>query len=266
MADPQIPKYLASVTLTSANNALVIDDGSGAHTVSITAGTYYVSGDDAADDLLKRIKTDFDTASSGHGTWTVALASNVVTFSCNTSSSSHWHVDFSSGSTTFTPAILGATSIDVITGADAATTACPYRSQYLWVPDYPVASDTFQQGKSPVSQSQAKSGRNWTVKQGTATDRRIVVHENEPFYNALPLTSATYTNRDFQGFWEACNDGRVVRYYPDNSVSTVFAEHSNPKGYYVCVLDEESCAKFEPARYSGGVAYYSWTLGLHKYV
>lgn len=266
MADPQLCKYLAPITLVSGANAIVINDGSGNHTVTITAGTYYISGDGTASDLLYQLKTAFDTASAAHCTWTVDLdASNKVQFHGDTSASGAWHVDFSSGSTTFDEAILGHTAAD-LTAADHTAASCTYVSPYVWYATEPVQSDTFMEPHSPTVQNVAKSGRVWTVQEGEETETRLIVHANEPFYCAMPLTSATYTNRDWQSFWTYCNAGQSVRFYPDVTVTGAYVKHSTPKGYQTYVFDEATCTEPAESRLAPGVALYSWTVGLRKYV
>jgi len=267
VTEPATCKYLSAVTVLAGYNAIVINDGSGNHTVSLTPGTYYISGDGTASDLLYRMKTDFDTASSGHCTWTIDLDTNhKVRFHGDTSNGGIWHVDFSSGSTTFDPLIVGSNAITDILGADHAATSCTYVSPYVWYSTYAPESDSLPIGNSPTAQSLAKSGRPWSVQQGAVTERRVVVHNWEPLEKTKPVVSTANTNKDFWTFWETACAGQTIRYYPDVSVTTAYVEHSNPTGYYTAVFDEDTCRTFDPARYSSGVALYSWAVGLAKYV
>lgn len=252
-----IPKYLAPVTIASGTNALYINDGTEWHTVAITAGTYYFANDDTATDLLDVIEDLLNTASTGHCVWTVDLdATNKVRFCGNTSTSSAWQVDFSSGYTTFDEDIVGHTAAN-LTAADNVAASCTNPHLYGWYPTQPIAKDSRPLFEADVTQDLTEAAQAYTTEWGTAElGTRDLVHHAEAEAYFLPVTG--YTNYDWKtAFWPYARAGQRIRYYADRTLTT----------YYDCVLDARSCRWTDkPQKMFDGVDAWIMPVYLRTYV
>ena len=74
----KLPKYLSSIVIGSDAVDIRVTEESGppdnVYTASITAGTYYLSDDNAADDLCKEIEDALNAGSDGADPWSVTIS------------------------------------------------------------------------------------------------------------------------------------------------------------------------------------------------
>jgi hypothetical protein len=263
VADPALCKYLSPVVVVEDYNDNVrCTVGATTGTATIAAGTYYISGDGTASDLLVAIDTALTAVA---GTWTLSLTSGVISFLC---AGGTWSIDWDytgTGFYAFDATILGIASISAAFGAATGVAdACDYQHQRAWYSSRAVAVDS---GRTPIavtSQTVAPSGRVSTVQRGSVQYRRDVSHEAESAAKTWPTSGSN--NQDWLSFWRTACAGQTIRYYPDVSVTTAFAEYTGATGYYICLFDDETCKAFDPDRMSAGLEVYSWSVGLLGYV
>lgn len=266
---PTNPKLLAPIVITVDTNDDIRYEAQSAGTATIAAGTYYISGDGAADDLCLAIKTALDTASSA--TWTVAIntLTNLVAIRCNTTDSSAWSIDWdysAGGFNAFSGTVLGVASLSAAFGAaDNAYDYADNQLQYAWYPDAPPTSDDghgtiIEPVERDIYQSVARSGAVWTVQLGDDRETRRVFFEALPRWKVLTsddIFTTGYTNQDLKTFIASYGyAGQRLRYYPSYS----------DEYYFDCVLSQETLENFNPARYAPGVDLYSVELFMRKYV
>ena len=268
MTAPALPMLLAPVTVTADTNDDIRIEGDSAATATITAGTYYISGLADSGDLLTAIQTALDDSADA-GDWTVTttaygLTYRKPTFSCNTTDSSAWSIDWDYTAGSFYPfdaTILGVTDTSAAFGTtDGNYSAVSTQPKYSWYPSSAPSSDsahgtTAEPTESNISQRRAPSGAVWTVRHGGPFETRLVLWEGEPYYKMFP--DGSYPNESLKTFIETyAYAGQRLRYYPDRTAA----------GYFDCVLDEETLREFKPPRLAPGVALYSVTLGMLGYV
>ena len=254
MSEPTLCKYLSEVVIVAGSNDSVrINDGSW-FTATIAEGSYFITGDDEATDLLKAIKTAFDAV--GTGTWTIALSSsNKVQFTCNTSGAV-WAIDMDNAATTFDFEILGAADISAAFGAaDNVADTLDYQHRHGWYSTQTIESDTDELGEIDAAQNRSKGSKISTVKLGSDHVVRAISHAYEPYRKAFAQSG--YENQSWSAFWVTCNSGEAVRYYPDVDTDD---------DYFTGVLRGDALAKMNPARYNAGVAVYNWIVDFYKYI
>jgi len=254
MTAPALMKYLSEVLIIAGvNDGIRCNDGSW-FTAEIAAGTYFISGDDSATDLLKAIKTAMDAV--GTGTWTIALTSaNKVQFTCDTAASDPWAIDMDNAATTFDFEILGAADKSAAFGAaDSVADTLDYQHKNGWYSTQPIESDSDETKEADISQSRSKGGQIYTVKSGTDYTVRRLSHAYEPYRKTFP--DASYVNQSWIEFWATCNSGEQVRYYEDVDVDS----------WDTYVFKDETLKEARPNRFSFGVQVYNWFVDLYEYV
>jgi hypothetical protein len=268
MTAPAIPKLLAPIVITANSNDDIRYEAQSAGTATIAAGTYYISGDGAADDLCLAIKTALDTASSA--TWTVAVSTttHLVAIRCNTTDSSAWSIDWdysAGGFNGFVGTVLGVSSLSAAFGdADNAYDYADVIHSYSWYPDAAPSTDDGHAGiteatESDVAQHRAQSGAVWTVRTGGPFETRLVTFEGLARNKVITPDSVFYTeaNESLQTFIATyAYAGQRLRYYPSYSDAH----------YFDCVLDEETLRQYRPRRLAPGVALYGIDIGMRGYV
>ena len=249
MADPNPPKYLASVTIVAGANQIRADDSGAAFDITIDPGDYYISGDGTASDLLDEIEGELN--GNGTDTWALSISGGKVSIECDAA----WSVDWSdTTNTTFDGAILGFdTSADSSAGAGVSVEA-DYQHQYGFYPAHPVLNDTERTYASPVVQVESQGVTFNTYTAGEHRYLREITHLAEPSYKTY--VDSSYTNESFYSFYQLIRDGRELRFYPDSAVT----------GTYDTLYPELSTMRrFTPERYSQGLNLYNWsTLLLEK--
>lgn len=246
MADPQPPKFLASVVIVAGvNDGIRADDSGAAFTATIPAGTYYITDDyDGSTDLLEAIADQLNA--SGTDTWEVGISAQKVFIGCT----ADYSVDWTHAASTFDGAILGFDTSAATTGSGASNTSATDQFTHGWYGVNPAATDTERTWESPVVQVETAGRALHTVTEGSPSWSREVLVYAEPAYKAVEDSS--YTNQSFASFWAVARDGRLCRYYADASDEDTYDTVRMAPG------------EFEPERYAQGVALYSWTVRMRE--
>lgn len=214
----------SKLTLTSSNNVIIFNDGTSDRTATITAGDYFIRGDDNATsgqaDLLKAVKDALNNAPSStitdftvtQNTTTGAAALGKITIAND--SASNFTLKWTDGSTTFDGAELG-----FATGADdsgAATYTSDNQAKGLWFPEREgdfLDNNPWRRNTS----SEAISGAKQTINLSSGSFLSVL-------YEGIPRTrvKTTYASTNValqENAFAYMVDGGDFLVWPDNSDS-----------------------------------------------
>lgn len=126
------PVLLGAVVVTTANQGIRFKEGATTATAAITAGTYYLRGDDSADDLCLAIKTALEAATASTNTYTVSVARSIDTATAHTlltvsraTGSDNFQILWADALTTLDIALVGVTASTADNASDKTSTqAC----------------------------------------------------------------------------------------------------------------------------------------------
>lgn len=265
------PVLAATVTLTSSNNQLVVEENSGASsfTITLVAGDYYLSGDGGSDDLLEQLKTQLDAGTLNANTYTVALvpsidASGVTATITVTSSATNHSLRWADGSTTLDGAVFGFSG----NTSPATTSTSDVSPTHTWTCNQPGAvTDPESEMAEDIFHHETPEGQTHTA-----------VLQDDQLYRVLGLrnvaaarTWRTFTTSDvgraFQTLRRGYRNGKPVRLWmPAVSSGTDLAAlaSGNLEGTYN--PDEATLRRFSPERVQPGVDLFGWEVRLKEYV
>lgn len=217
-------KFLGAITASSWSFSLDENPPSGAATITITDGTYYLSGDDTSDDLLKEIQDQMDGAGFGN-TFDVTIDSDgIVSIAC-----------VGVGSYTITWTSNGTTLRDILRFSGATTNFTDTAASGSQAARYFAHTDRPTRIDVPIvfgrmSMSEADDGTLPGVDAGPVISRYLV----QVRYTGPHRTTTANGHTEFLDFFRTTiKPIRKFRWYPDNTVTTAYAELTNPFGYHV---------------------------------
>lgn len=233
------PRFLTSITLDATNNAVgVAIDGAGVSSATIAAGTYYLTDDDSASDLLDAIETAFDAVA---GTWTLhvnGVGSSSTTYAwgrlaiSESTNASGWELDFTVANG-LDPRILGYaasySSSGSVTHADTSVKYSDYVHRYGWYPAR-IASEQDLQDARRRHVEYTETGAIDDLQLGDYDVVRLGFQEVLAglcsVYDAsvaaiatAALLTAGDVNAPFEAWCLDCDGDNAWLYYPDQSVT-----------------------------------------------
>lgn len=260
------PAFLARVTITTGvNDVIIIREGGGDITCTIAAGTYTLTGDGSADDLLKAV-TDALTASGGALTYSGTVVHDVavgdrccyVSISAGGTFSLRW----ASTSTTFDEALLGFTNANTSSALQQDSTLNP---SCVWSSnDHTREIEPFSSRDVAVNRTLdgavyglARSARmqSWRIGLVFVDEERVFVARalNDDEANTL------------EGFIEQWGAGGAFDLHEADDVAGVLTLSSSTL-IGAMHFSEEAVRDFAPQRLGPGVALYSIDLITHSEV
>lgn len=267
----QYASLLGAVTIDSSNNAIRMVEGATTATVLVAAGTYFLRGDGASDDLLLACKTAFDSHpnATSPNTYTVQVSSaiNPAVPSCTvtvTGGIATFQLSWADALTTFDPGVLGFTPVNTANNASAkSSTLSP---SLRWV-STDVVESFEPEAEYDVSVMRARSGRVRGVRRGGPYDLRRVVLRYQDSRRVLATDNVADPNASFARFLQRHGDGTRFELHTALAPSGVVAALGPSTRVGVAwVFDEPTSSMFAPDRVEPGLALYDWELGLLGWV
>ena len=201
----QLPELRGQFTIGTSNDSF----GMASQTAALTAGTYYVAGDDSeSNGLIDDLQTQLRKF-TGHGNANVTYSSGVVTIACNVAA----NITFDD---TDIAGILGFDDAELASLATHTGTRVP---RHVWRPSrglsgHPVDINTFWSPRSSTVAGRSVDGTTWTREGSTVYDAEIEFKLLPAAEVCTPGTGTIYS--DLQQFYEdvACK-GMTIRIYHD---------------------------------------------------
>lgn len=263
------PVFLAAVVIDSTNNVINFREGANTAVATVVAGTYYLRGDGAADDLCLALKTALEANSGARVS--VNTYSVVPTWSadpsgigCTVTITRLTGADtfqLLTASTTFDAALIGFNfALDALNAGPKVSTLSP---SSVWVGDGP------HKEHEPIDRpiGYAKRSRAGKVRRGktgtTRKDRRFAVS----FVSAVRTHeqfNTTDPERCFNRFLDRWRAGKPVELHLSDITAgfALGALSSTTEQGATWQLGGEGDDEFEPRRQSNAVQLYSWSLEL----
>ena len=253
------PAYLQAVTIvTGVNDTIVFDEGSGNLTATLAAGTYFLRGYAAADDLGNEIANAMTTAG---GTYTVSVLMFTNTNATRvTITKSTGIFKLSLANSTFPlNDLLGFTSSNETlaieqVGADYA--------KINWVSNQPLAGREISNA-SNITQHLTAEGQVHTYVGQDGLVSRLLEHE---LVSAAKTKDATGSNASFEAWWGRAREGHRFEFHDQTESSGTLGTLSANTLKDTLTMGEDACRAFAPARLSRGLALYSWSILCRRYV
>jgi hypothetical protein len=232
MANPT--KFLGSMLVSSWAFSLDTNPTTGKETVTLTDSSatqeWYLSGDDGADDFVKHLEDQINDATVMADTATVSISSTGVI-----------SISSSAGSYTITWGVTGA-ALQAVLRMQGATTnfsttpatgqtaaADPWAARYFAHADRPTRRD-IPADTGRMSMAEADDGTLSGVDAGPIIRRYMAqVRYTGPHRSTVPNGNTEF--KDF--FATTIKPIRKFRWYPDTTVTTPWADITNPWGYHV---------------------------------
>ena len=250
------PVYLQAVTVTTGvNDTIVFDEGSGALTATIAAGTYFLRGDGAADDLALAIKTAMDAAGGSYSLNTYGQIATGFYFLEISGTDCFFDI---AASTFDVAGLLGMTSAN-----ETIASQHDLKVQINWNSSQPLAGKETS-NQSNVSQYMTAEGQVHTYVGQDGLVSRLLEHE---LVNAHKTKRAIGANASFETWWGRARTGVRFEYHEVAlQSSTGLADTTSATLQDTLILGQDACNAFTPARLSRGLALYSWSLDCRRYV
>ena len=253
------PAYLQAVTIvTGTNDTIVFDEGAGNLTATLAAGTYFLRGYAAADDLGSEIAGAMTTAG---GTYTVSVlmfTSNNATQVTITKSTGTFKLSLANSTFPLND-LLGFTSSNETLALEQVGTDY---AKINWVSNQPLAGrETSNQ--SNVSQHLTAQGQVHTYVGQDGLVSRLLEHE---LVSATKTKDATGGNASFEAWWGRARQGYRFQFHDTTESSGLLGTLSAGTLKDTLTLGEDACRAFSPARLSRGLALYSWSILCRRYV
>jgi len=259
------PRLLYPVTLTASNNVLRVehnDGGWNTHTVTLTAGTYYVSGDASVvagqADLLKELELHLEAECGDDWSCSVSEA-GTISIKCV----DHAFSLLLSDALTTIEDVLGYDDAVSISAAANEWIAANYQHQYGW---YPERSVRFSTGTGPervvaVGESVSAKVALGEVSSATSRVEQIgplipqKIRTNDPA-TGVPWVDGggvpTYLNESFEAFWTTLGNCADFRWYQDASVQTNIVGGVDLAYSRMCIKDANFLGRLVDKSVMGG--------------
>ena len=241
-------KLLAPVVIGTADNGIRASDSGGAFTASIAAGTYYITGDGESDDLLAAIETALE-AGGASDDWSVTISAGIVSIADEDNA---WSIDWDHADSTFPCATIGVTDASAaFSGASGVVDSGDAQHLYGWYSTNSYRVWLLREG-GYSRQHIAAGGNVYSYSLESVREWRDLGFTVEPGHKIVPRSG--YTNQDFgTGYFPYMATNNLSRFYPDSSDSET---------YTTGIWERDSCARFEPRRFSIAVDLWDFDLVL----
>lgn len=257
------PLLRRSVTITTANQAIRLNEGGVAYTALVTPGVYWVR-DSGANSLNLAVKAAIEaiTPTNTYTLTTVASIDptlpNAVTTLTRATGAATFSIDAATPLTTFPMHALG---FAVATALDSAPKVSTKSASGLWVSNDMLTVDEPDETGEVFGDLPTRGG---VVVAGSQSDQ----WEGYRWAVAFVARARTWTesnttdpNATWQAFWRHVRAGAVLeltRLHPVTKVETALA------GQWVA--DKATRTNVGPVRRSAGSPIYSWPLVFQKWV
>lgn len=274
-----------SIKIDSTNNTLRARSGATFANMTLTSGTYYLTG--TTDLIQDEIKAQFlatfgvaltgaaganflaHFAAEGDGTTYDDTPTVRLTFASGT----QFQLLFSDAATTFDGKLIGFSSSTV--NAFIANGNCDPVT--TWIGDQAPSAEAYGAFTQEIDQHTAKDGTVYTFKRGDQ-------HERHSFDFNFTLPERTVTDRKHSGVDESqnrtyenflkVNSGQKMRIHKATILSATdktltnyeTASNAYQLGGAEWIFNAESLASFSPSRFSAGLELYGFSAGFRKAV
>jgi hypothetical protein len=263
--------YLAlgrPIVITSSNRRLRLTEGASTFSADLAAGTYWLKGDGASDDLCKALKDALDNASAGGNAYSVTLTlspvslpSAVVTVT-RTTGSATFALLWADGSTTLPAIVFGFASANTANNSNAKAGALSPSS--LWYSGEAVSED------EPGASAETFVDR---ALSGFVSAGRVSEHFAEWRLRPrlVPLVrlrraqaiTAGHEWAAYESFWRMTNSGArlAVGFSSDGVVAPTWSGDR-----WVMHKETADGGTTLAQRVSPAVPFFSWPIRLHRWV
>lgn len=260
------PVFLGAVVIDSTNNVIRLKEGAAATvSASITAGTYFLRGDGASDDLCKAIKDALDIAGA---TYTVSITRSVDSAARSgivvVTGSTSFQLMFADGANTFDETLLGfASGVNTTAGLTATSTLSPAA---IWV------APEVNRELEPVIEKQVavRRGANGKVR-GVQRSSKMTSYRLAfsfvPDVRMLVSRNVADPNETLEAFMDRFGaNARFELHDADVSSGATLVALTSSTLVSQVHFSEDTLTRFEPMRAAPGTALYSWSGVLHQRV
>lgn len=273
MANPEYPVLLASIVVeTGVNDTIIFNDGTADRTATITAGTYYVRGDQASGDLCAAVDTALAAAPSS----TVAPTSvDVDTHDVdpdNVSASFAIQMDGAwtlknTGTLDLTQLGYETADFPISSSGGSNEVASTVSLPVVWVSDQPYSSKEPDPRLPGTVQHSTPEGQVYTFTAASRrTDRTLVMDVLHAKRTRRERNTAD-PQASLEAWWELAADGRLIEFHLQSiSSGTVLSALSSSTLVDVYVLDSESIARLPVDLLRLGRLLYRALLKFREYV
>lgn len=270
MTVARYPIFLRSVVIDDDNNDLRIEEGGTQYTAIIPAGTYYLRGDGAADDLCLAVKTAMEAASANTNTYSVTVSFSVALGQpCATVT-----IARATGASTFRPLwaslnfeseSLGFTRTNP--GAAGTSFTSSFTPDAVWC----ASLGAFIAKESPREENDAtvlrkKNGRtSGILRGGPYHGREILLNllDGRRATTKCPTSTITDTRAALNTFLQAVSDGSVFEFHRQTTTmltSTTLSALSSSTLVGDYVVADSLAKEYAPQRNIDGLSVYDVTL------
>lgn len=235
MANPT--KFLGSIPVSSWSFDIDTNPPSSPDTVTLTDGTYYLSDDGGADDLIAHLETQINAAPVVADTVAVSIDADGLVSIVNSSDTSAYTITWGANGAALQSVLRfsGATTGFSDTAATGSRAA-----RYFAHTDRPTRVDIpIDRKNRQLDESDDGSMR------ATSVGPIITRYLAQVRYRGPHRTTTANGHTEFKDFFATTiGPGRTFRWYPDTTVTTAWAELTNPFGYHV--VKERKLAEYQP--------------------
>tara|TARA_R100001198_G_C5239787_1_gene217193 strand:+ start:2185 stop:3051 length:867 start_codon:yes stop_codon:yes gene_type:complete len=276
--------FSAAIVIDSLNDNFTVDIGGTAEQVSVTQGTYYLSGNPATNptSIWAALKDAIETHSSSPtvtlGTPVTSIANGTATqtYQMGFATSTALSLFFTGGSNNFPYLRLGLPS------SFAATTSFSTNidPQGFWVSDQPPENETKDIVTRDVTQNATMNGGNYTYQrgyiQGEYNFAFNFINPERTMIRLKNTLASVAKNRTFESFlFYATGNGMrvskltestpgIVTGMDDENAILTSNEISNGvvTKFQDWIISADTKSAFTPARFSSGLELYAWDVSL----
>lgn len=262
---------LPAIVLDSTNNGIRMTENASTATASIAAGTYFLRGDGAADDLLKVIDTAIEAATGSANTYTETLAlsanaaavSGSVTFT-RASGADTFRFSWADVLTTFDEGLIGFT--DANTALDSSAKVGTLSPSGMWVaPEIYKSFEPSEEYEGAVSR--ARSGKVRSVRRGGPYEVRRFEMESVDSRRLWDFDNTSDPTACLNRWLEAWGDGTRFEFHAVSASSwPVLGAMSSSTLVGTYHLDVDAMRSFAPERVDPGLSLYDFSMRFLKYV
>jgi hypothetical protein len=275
------PCLLGAIVIDSDNNTLILDEAGVDITCTIASGTYYLTGDGTASDILLAVKTALDGSASANtytldcsdgvdDTWSRDTADTAVTVRVTRASGgANFRVRWPNASTTFPSAALG--FIAEKGAANSSAESGTRSPTHVWVGAGHI-EDAPPRVSWDVRETPLGNGDTDIIRTGDKRSMRSIALPLQPSARLfVEDAGANLTESTLENFLDVCLDGRPVRFYRLTLAGTSSAVLlDNPSaalldGTYRLGEGAATCLE-SPARSGTGLAMFDISIPLVGYI
>jgi len=256
---------IPSVTIVTGENdqfALIEDPGFVVTTCTLPAGTYYLRGDGAADDLAKAIHDAIEAASNNGASYSYSVTWRSATAFVSTTLS----LELTSGANSFDLAFLGSGAGRTfdgghigfpVTSSFDSVLDSSYQPRGVWTPT--SASERLdERPRAMGSQFRSVSGKTYTHDRSGTEWTDLVLTWPWMQEEIVETRNRNTENRPLYECWAEWRKGNPVEMHELEPSGVLYAtppESTTLQGTYV--LDETHLEEYVATRHSPGVPFYT---------